>query len=428
MNETSSLADRRNGLAWRLPVYYGWVNVLMAAAAMTATLPGRTHGLGLITEPLIAELGISRPLFADINLVGTLLGAAFCLPAGWCIDRYGVRVVGTGVLAALAAAVWAMSGVQGATALFASLVVVRGFGQSGLTVASIAMIGKWFPARSGPAMGVFAVLLTFGFIGTILGVGEAVAAWGWREAWRSIAIALVCFAPIAWLLVRDPRDDGGTRGGGKLIASANVSRSAAADGMSLLAALRTPAFWVFALGTAGFNFVWTAITLFNEAILAERGFAPSAAVAVMAVLTGCGLIANLVGGALASRRRLGRLLAFGLAILAGGLGAYPSIAAAWQLHVYAVSIGLSGGIVTVIFFTAWGQLFGAAHVGKILGAAQLMTVCSSALGPVWIARAEEASGSFAAAFYVMSGVTALAAVAALVVKLPGTDQVASHGS
>jgi MFS family permease len=418
MNDTPTLADHGDRLAWRWPVNNGWVNVLMAAAAMTATLPGRTHGLGLVTEPLIAELGISRSLFADINLVSTLLGAAFCLPVGWWIDRYGVRLVGTGVVAALAVAVWAMSGVQGAVGLFAALVVVRGLGQSALSVASIAMIGKWFPARSGPAMGVFAVLLTFGFIATILGLGETVAVWGWREAWRSIAIALACFAPISWLLVRDPRESGKPRSEDQIGPAAEASRAADTGGMSLAAALRAPAFWVFALGTAAFNFVWTAITLFNEAILAERGFAPSAAVAVMAILTGCGLVANLVGGALASRRRLGRLLAGGLAILAGGLYVYPSITAGWQLHGYAVAIGLSGGIVTVIFFSAWGQLFGTAHVGKILGAAQLMTVTASALGQVWISRSQDASGSFASAFYVMAAVTALLAAAALAVRLP----------
>lgn len=38
-----------------LPFYYGWINVIVAAAASTATLPGRTHGVGLITEPLLAE-------------------------------------------------------------------------------------------------------------------------------------------------------------------------------------------------------------------------------------------------------------------------------------------------------------------------------------------------------------------------------------
>ena len=32
--------------------YYGWTIVGVAALAMVGTLPGRTQGLGLITEPL----------------------------------------------------------------------------------------------------------------------------------------------------------------------------------------------------------------------------------------------------------------------------------------------------------------------------------------------------------------------------------------
>ena len=35
---------------------YGWVIVGIAAGAMVATLPARTVGLGLITEPLLDEL------------------------------------------------------------------------------------------------------------------------------------------------------------------------------------------------------------------------------------------------------------------------------------------------------------------------------------------------------------------------------------
>src|SRR5262249_52324313 len=32
----------------RLPFYYGWVNLVPAALAMTATFPGRTNGLAMI--------------------------------------------------------------------------------------------------------------------------------------------------------------------------------------------------------------------------------------------------------------------------------------------------------------------------------------------------------------------------------------------
>ena len=59
----------------------------MAALAMVGTLPGRTQGLGLVTEPLLRDLAIDRVLFAEINLVATLVGSLFCLGIGRLIDR-----------------------------------------------------------------------------------------------------------------------------------------------------------------------------------------------------------------------------------------------------------------------------------------------------------------------------------------------------
>ena len=59
-------------------VYYGWVVLGVAALAMVGTLPGRTQGLGLITEPLLRDLGLGRVAYAQINLVATLIGALGC--------------------------------------------------------------------------------------------------------------------------------------------------------------------------------------------------------------------------------------------------------------------------------------------------------------------------------------------------------------
>ena len=74
-------------------VYYGWTNVALAALAMLGTLPGRTQGLGLITEPLLADLRIDRVSYAAINLWATLIGSLFCLPCGRLVDRLGSRAV-----------------------------------------------------------------------------------------------------------------------------------------------------------------------------------------------------------------------------------------------------------------------------------------------------------------------------------------------
>src|SRR5689334_25160081 len=100
---TASLTGAR-GVAAPTPtarrprLYYGWACVAAAALAMVATLPGRTMGLGLVTEPLLRDLGLSRTSYGTINLWATLLGAGFGLGAGRVLDRVGARAV----LAALA--------------------------------------------------------------------------------------------------------------------------------------------------------------------------------------------------------------------------------------------------------------------------------------------------------------------------------------
>jgi hypothetical protein len=57
-------------------LYYGWLVLLVAAAAMVGTLPGRTQGLGLITAPLIAELDIDRSFYFIILINATVVFAA----------------------------------------------------------------------------------------------------------------------------------------------------------------------------------------------------------------------------------------------------------------------------------------------------------------------------------------------------------------
>jgi MFS family permease len=147
------------GLA-RLPVYYGWVNLTVAALAMVGTLPGRTQGLGLITEPLIKDLQVDRVLFAQINLWATLLGSLLCLGVGRLIDRLGSRVALTGVALALGAVTMAMSGVRGVLWLALLITLTRGLGQSALSVVSLTIVGQWFARRLSAAMAVYTIILS----------------------------------------------------------------------------------------------------------------------------------------------------------------------------------------------------------------------------------------------------------------------------
>ncbi|HEX2225480.1 MAG TPA: hypothetical protein VHN15_14860 [Thermoanaerobaculia bacterium] len=82
----------------------------------------------------------------------------------------------------------------------------------------------------------------------------------------------------------------------------------------------------------------------------------------------------------------------------------------------------SPGFVVVLFFTFWSRAYGRAHLGKIQGAAQALTVLASAIGPLLLAECVTRTGSYASMFYVLAGVVAALGVAAWGVAVPRPDR------
>jgi MFS family permease len=398
----------------RLPFYYGWVNLVVAAVAMTGTLPGATHGLGLITEPMLADLKVDKVFYGTLSFWAIILGAAFCLPGGRLIDRLGTRRVLMLVSAALGGVVLLMSAVTDWPLLFVCLVLVRGLAQGILSVASMALIGKWFSRRLGLAMGVFAVLLTFGFIAATLGLGQSVLAFGWRSAWAGLGLTLLCgLAPLSWLLVRStPEACGLTIEGVAALPDLVQQR---AEDASLSQALKTPAFWAFSLAIALFGLFWFAITLYNQGILAEHGLDAQTSYLVLSLLTAGGLASNLLGGWLSTRWPLGRLLGIAMLLLAGAAAYFPQVRTTGQVVLYALVLGVAGGLITLIHFTFYGQAFGRKNLGLIQGSAQIVSVFASALGPLLAALCYERTGSYDGMFYTVAPLALILGLAAWLV-------------
>lgn len=403
----------------RRPVYYGWVNLAVAALAMVGTLPGRTQGLGLVTEPLLRDLRIDRVVFAQINLVATLVGSLFCLGVGRLVDRAGSRAVLTAVVLCLGTVVIAMSGATAVVPLLVLITLTRGFGQSALSVVSLALVGKWFSRRLSLAMGVYAVAMSIGFMAAFPAVGAATQASGWRVAWSGIGMALIfALAPLCWIFVRSTPESCGLEVDGLPAAHETARAQEDVGGVTLSQALRTPAFWVFALSSAVYGLVASGIALFNESILAERGFDPSTYYRTLVVTALTALVGNFAGGVIASRGSLRRLLAFAMLLLTLSLAFLPQVRTQGDVMAYAVVMGLAGGFVIVVFFTFWGRAYGRAHLGRIQGAAQILTVLASAVGPLLLAQCVDITGSYATAFYTMAVVVAALGVASAIVPEP----------
>jgi MFS family permease len=400
-----------------LPFYYGWVNVAVAALAMVGTLPGRTQGLGLITEPLLRDLQVERVLFAQINLWATLVGALFGLVVGRLIDRFGGRAVLTVVSALLGVVVLCMSRAEGAAAVAVLITLTRGFGQSALSVVSITVVGKWFVRRLDVAMAVYTVALSVGFMLAFPLVGAAVIEYGWRAAWAGVGLSvLLGLAPLGWLLVRRSPEACGVTPDGE-----RRPEEAAGEvpvNQTLRQALSTRAFWVFGLASAVYGLIASGIALFNESILAERGLDASVYHRSLVIVALTSLAGNFLGGWLSSKWRVNRLLALAMCLLAGSLLALPHVSTQAHVAAYSVVMGLAGGFVIVIFFSFWSRAYGRLHLGRIQGAAQALTVVASAIGPLLLAECVTRTGSYSAVFYLLAVFVSALGLCAWLVNLP----------
>ena len=400
------------GLRWTADtgaIRFGWVNVVVAAVVMLATLPGRTQGLGLITEPLLRDLQLDRLAYANINLWATLLGAAICLPIGRVFDRVGLRWTTAALTFVLALVVWRMSALTGGVAaLFVLVLLTRAIGQSALSVASITAVGKSFGSQVGMAMGVYSVLLSVFFAAAFIAIGASVRTGGWRLAWLQVAVGLAfVVTPTVVLFMREPGSPQAGRMSGK----------DASTGLTLAAALRTPAFWVFAGATSLFGLVSSGLGLFNEAVLAERGFNQQTYHTFLAASAIIALVGQFGCGWLTLRWSMQRLLGLAMFIYAAALVALPLIVSLAQLWIFAALIGLSGGMITVMFFAIWRR-FGSAHLGRIQGAAQMLTVLASAVGPLLFAKCAAVTGSYAPILWILAPGVFVVGLAALGVSVP----------
>jgi MFS family permease len=409
-------------------VYYGWIVLLIAAAAMVGTLPGRTQGLGLVTESLLADLKIGRVDYAQLNLWATLLGASGALGVGRFVDRFGSRAVLAAVAAALGVNVVLMSRVTTFMELAAAVTLTRALGQSALSVVSIAMVGQWFVRRIDIAMAIYSVALSIGFMVAFPLVGSLVQSRGWRIAWFAVGAAILALlVPLALLFVRrnpesmglvadgmDPEPEPRTQNQHPEPSTQNPEP----PGYTLHDALRTSAFWVFAIGASLYGLVASGIGLFNESILSERGLGPNVYYQTLVVTAMTGLAGNFIGGWLARFVPLNRLMAISLLILAAGLLALPHVNSVAQAMGWAVMMGLGGGLVMVLFFSVWPRIYGRRQLGRIQGVAQAMTVLASAVGPLPLAACVEMTGSYSAMFYVLAATVGVSAVAAAAVEMP----------
>lgn len=183
---------------------YRWL-ILAAAAVMLALAMGQlVNGLSVFFLPLEQEFGWRRGDIALINTAGVVGLALGGIVMGQVAQRLSVRSVCVFGAVVLGLCIAAASRATELWQLYALFLLAGGLGGAAFAAPLIALVGNWFTAGAGLALGIASAGQAMGQGGIPLVAVLLIEAAGWRGAFAVLGIAtLAVLLPLA-LLLRDP--------------------------------------------------------------------------------------------------------------------------------------------------------------------------------------------------------------------------------
>ncbi len=416
--------------AARWPFFYGWMILVWGTLGVLTSMPGQTIGVSVFTEPLLAALQLSRDQLSLAYMAGTI-GSSFLLPwAGGLYDRWGVRPVAS--IAALSLGVvltylsqvdrvvrWldpTPSAILTLISIFVGFLSLRFFGQGVLTLVSRNMMMQWFDQRRGFATGFSNVFISLGFSASPVVLDALINRYDWRGAWMMLAVVVGVFFPLIVLLFfRNNPEASGLQPDGNYQPSARKQRYAVSviKNFTRREAVRSYAFWVFALMLAMQGLYITGFTFHVVLIFEQAGLSRAEAITIFQPVAVLAVVITLTASSLSDYVPLKYLLcAEGLGACLGIVGMIFLGGTPLAYYALVAGNGMMVGLFSVITTVTWPRYFGKQYLGAISGQATMLIVFGSALGPILFSTSLSWTGSYVLAGWVCFVIFFLLVIAA----------------
>ncbi len=386
-------------------LYYGWVMLPMAMAAVIASSPGQTYGISVFNEPIRLALGLSHGGLAAAYMLGTLLGALPIVYIGYQMDRHGLRRTMLAVISLFSLACLLTSFVQGWVTLVAAFCLLRMLGPGALSFLSGNVLPFWFDRRLGTVEGMRQLGTALAIAGVPMLHLWLITQWGWRGAYAvlGVGIWLVLFPAVVVLFRNRPGDLGQWMDNRRPCPTLPRERGEAVYwGFTLGQTLRMPTFWIVACSAALLGLIHTGVFFCVVPILQERGLTAGDAAAMLTLFAVALAIMQLPAGMLADRIQARWLLLVGMAGLSTAVATLWLSESRFGALAAGAGFGASQAVVFGVANPLWARYFGRLHLGKIRGVLMTLNVALSSLGPLLVGVTRDWRGDFGLALVVFA--------------------------
>lgn len=192
---------------------YRWI-VLAAAALMLGIAMGTlVNGLSAFLVPLEVHFGWDRADVAAINSIGLIGIALGGIVMGIVADRMPIRVVCLLGASCLSLVLLAASHAQLLWQFYALFFVGGAVGGGALFAPVIALVGGWFRAGAGLAIGIASAGQAFGQGLVPYGAGYLIQLYGFDTAFTVLGVLVaVTLVPLSFLMLAPPKAEGTATG------------------------------------------------------------------------------------------------------------------------------------------------------------------------------------------------------------------------
>ena len=392
--------------------------VLAAGFLVLFVAGGSRLAIGLTLKPMAEDLGWTRSTLGLAAAAFFAVSAICMFVSGRLADRFSLRLILGGGLAASALGIGLMGTV---TAPWQAFLLYGGVFAVGSGVASLVPIGvmvsRWFPGRTSIAAAAAVSGVSVGQLVMIALMTVVLVEVGWRSVYVWLGITNLVLIPIVLLAIAHDRDH-----------QTATATAQPATGLRIGEAARTRRFWLLAAvysicGVQDF-FVATHVVAFAQ----DRGVEALFAGNLLALMGLTGLMGVIVAGVWSDRKGpmwptlacfVIRIAVFALILVDQDT---PAVAAFALLY---GSTFLVTAPLAVIFIR---EAFGNAHLGALTGLLTMVHHISGGIGAYAGAVLFDAEGSYDTAFAIMLALSLVAAALSLALRGPRWEAGVNPGS
>jgi len=406
-------------------VYFGWW-IAAAGALLNALSSGIfTTGASVFFLPLSRDMGLSRTATSVIFGFARLEGGLQGLLTGYCIDRWGPRIMM--VIGAVLAGVGFM--VLPATRSFIPFLLVwvgiisLGI-HTGYNQGVMAAVNRWFVRKRGTAFGLVLVGIALGgaVITPILSL--LVLDLGWRKAaFISGLVMLVVGVPLSLFMRNSPEEmgqlpDGDTPSG--TAAKARPTRFVPVEGVDYTAgqAFRTVSYWVLAVGICFRIAAHVGAYTHMVPLMVWKGLSEQSGALMIGVISFSAMGTRVLMGWWSDRWSKQKVTAVSMLT---GTGSFAFLlfsgGAMWQLVVFGVLFSVTEGCAGPTWALI-GDFFGRRAFATLRGGINLVAGIGALAATTLSGRIFDVSGSYSWATVLIGGLFLAAAIVFLVLRRP----------